>query len=92
MKLVSIFVLGDATYSIFGAALRGAGDTRFFMRVMILCAWGLLIPGSWLMVYKLHASVSWVWVWLTFYAWLTAVFMVVRFGRGKWKNLRVTEM
>ncbi len=92
MKLVSIFVLGDATYLIFGATLRGAGDTRFFMKVMILCAWGLLIPGSWLMVYKLHASVSWVWAWLTFYAWLTAVFMVVRFVRGKWKNLRVTEM
>lgn len=91
VKLVSFFVLGDATYLIFGAALRGAGDTKFFMKVMIFCAWGLLIPGTWLLIYKLHASVGWVWGWLTFYAWLTAVFMCVRFVRGQWKNIRVTS-
>ncbi len=90
IKLVSFFVLSDATYLIFGAALRGVGDTKFFMRVMIGCAWLLLIPGTWMLVYRLHASVTWVWGWLTFYAWLTAVFMVVRFARGKWKNIRVT--
>ena len=91
IKLVSFFVLGDATYLIFGAALRGVGDTKFFMRVMMGCAWLLLIPGTWVLVYKMHASVTWVWSWLTFYAWLTAVFMVVRFLRGKWKDLEITR-
>ena len=91
IKLVSLFVLGDATYLIFGAALRGVGDTKFFMRVMIGCAWLLLIPGTWVLVYRLHASVTWVWSWLTFYAWLTAVFMVVRFLRGKWKSIEITK-
>ncbi len=91
IKLVSIFVLGDATYLIFGAALRGAGDTKFFMRVMIFCAWCLLIPGTWILVYQLHAPVGWVWSWLTFYAWLTAVFMVIRFARGTWHNIQVTS-
>ncbi len=90
IKLVSFFVLGDATYLIFGEAIRGAGDTKFFMKVMIGCAWCLLIPGTWFLVYRLHAPVSWVWGWLTFYAWLTAVFMVIRFARGKWKKIRVT--
>lgn len=91
IKMVSFFVLGDATYLIFGAALRGVGDTQFFMRVMIGCAWGLLIPGTWVLVYQMHASVLWVWGWLTFYAWLTAVFMVIRFARGTWKDIRVTS-
>ena len=91
IKLVSFFVLGDATYLIFGAALRGVGDTKFFMRIMMGCAWLMLIPGTWLLVYKLSASVTWVWSWLTFYAWLTAVFMVVRFARGTWKSIRVTS-
>lgn len=90
MKLVSIFVLGDATYLIFGATLRGAGDTKFFMNIMMGCAWGLLIPGTWFLVYKLSAPIPWVWGWLTFYAWLTAVLMVWRFARGTWKNIRVT--
>ncbi len=90
MKLVSIFVLGDATYLIFGAALRGAGDTHFFMKIMVGCAWLLLIPGTWFLVYQLRASISWVWGWLTFYAWITAIFMVVRFARGKWKTIRIT--
>lgn len=91
MKLVSLFVLGDATYLIFGAALRGAGDTQFFMRVMIGSAWCFLIPGTWLLVYQLNASIVWVWSWLTLYAWLTAVFMWIRFLRGKWKTIQVTS-
>jgi len=92
MKMVSLFVLCDAAYLIFGAALRGAGDTKFFMRVMIGCAWGLLIPGTWVLVYKMNASVFWVWSWLTFYAALTAVFMVVRFWRGRWKEIEITAL
>lgn len=90
MKLVSCFVLFDATYLIFGEAIRGAGDTKFYMFVMIFCAWLLLIPGTWLIVYKWHGSVFAVWSWLTFYAALTAVFMVWRFWLGKWKTIRVT--
>ncbi len=91
MKLVSLFVLCDATYLIFGEAIRGAGDTKYYMHVMIGCAWLLLIPGTWILVYKLHAPVIWVWSWLTFYAGLTAVFMVIRFACGKWKTMQVTS-
>lgn len=90
MRLMSFFVVGDATYLIFGEALRGAGDTKFYMTVMITCAWGLLIPGTWLIVYKWHLSVFWVWSWLTFYAWLTAVLMLWRFWQGKWKTIEIT--
>ncbi len=90
MKLVSVFVLFDATYLIFGEAIRGAGDTKFYMYVMLFCAWGLLIPGTWWIVYKLKMSVFWVWSWLTFYAALTAVFMLCRFLSGRWKRFNVT--
>lgn len=90
MKLVSIFVLFDATYLIFGEAIRGAGDTKYYMYVMLFCAWVLLIPGTWFIVYKMHGSVVQVWSWLTFYAALTAVFMLWRFLAGKWKHISVT--
>lgn len=90
MKLVSIFVLFDATYLIFGEAIRGAGDTKFYMYVMLFCAWILLIPGTWVIVYKLRGSVFQVWSWLTFYAAITAVFMLWRFLAGKWKRISVT--
>lgn len=91
MKLVSGFVLMDATYLIFGDAIRGAGDTKFYMYVMIFCAWGLLVPGTWLIIYKWHLSVFWVWSWLTFYAGLTALLMLGRFLQGKWKSIEVTK-
>jgi MATE family multidrug resistance protein len=90
MKLVSFFVICDATYLIFGEAIRGAGDTKFYMYVMLFCAWGLLVPGTWFIVYKLHLPVFWVWSWLTFYAGITAVLMMWRFLRGKWKSIVVT--
>ena len=91
MKLISCFVIFDAAYLIFGEAIRGAGDTKFYMRVMTYCAWGLLVPGTWVLVYQLRASVFAVWSWLTFYAALTAVFMLVRFLRGKWKSIEITR-
>lgn len=91
MKLVSAFVLFDATYLIFGEAIRGAGDTKFFMKVMLFCAWGLMIPGAWFIIYKLHGSVFMVWSWLTFYAALTAVIMLWRFAKGEWKKIKVTN-
>ncbi len=91
MKLMSFFVVGDATYLIFGEALRGAGDTKFYMTVMLTCAWGLLIPGTWLIVYVWQLPVFWVWSWLTFYAWLTALLMAWRFFQGKWKTIQVTR-
>ncbi len=91
MKLVSFFVLFDATYLIFGEAIRGAGDTKFFMKVMLFCAWGLLIPGAWVIIYKVHGSVFMVWSWLTFYAALTAVIMLWRFAKGEWKKIKVTN-
>ena len=91
IKLVSCFVLMDATYLIFGDALRGAGDTKFYMYVMIICAWGLLVPGTWLIIYVWHLSVFWVWSWLTFYAGLTALLMLARFLQGKWKTLEITK-
>lgn len=90
IKLVSFFVIFDATYLIFGEAIRGAGDTKFYMYVMLFCAWGMLIPGTWYIVYKLRLSVFWVWSWLTFYAGVTAVLMLWRFFRGKWKKIVVT--
>ncbi len=90
IKLVSFFVIFDATYLIFGEAIRGAGDTKFYMYVMLCCAWGMLIPGTWYIVYKLRLSVFWVWSWLTFYAALTALLMWWRFLRGKWKSIVVT--
>ncbi len=91
MRLMSFFVVGDATYLIFGEALRGAGDTKFYMTVMLTCAWGLLIPGTWLIVYVWKLSVVWVWGWLTFYAWLTALLMAWRFWQGKWKTIEITK-
>lgn len=90
IKLVSFFVIFDATYLIFGESIRGAGDTKFYMYVMLFCAWGMLIPGTWYIVYKLRLSVFWVWSWLTFYAGVTAVLMLWRFFRGKWKKIVVT--
>lgn len=90
LNIISLFVIGDCTYLVFGDAIRGAGDTKFHMMVMILCAWLLLLPGTYFIVYKLQLNVTWVWLWLTFYAWLTAVIMMTRFLRGKWKKIDIT--
>ncbi|MGB2578898.1 MATE family multidrug resistance protein [Elusimicrobium simillimum] len=90
MNIVSMFVLFDCTYLIFGDAIRGAGDTKFHMIVMALCGWVLLVPGTYYIVYVLKKEVLTVWLWLTFYALITAIIMLARFLRGRWRRIDIT--
>jgi len=84
------FTWGDLTYLCFGDAIRGAGDTKFHMKAMVFCSL-LLILGSWFIVGILGKGIVAAWSWITFYSWLTGIFMGWRFFSGKWRNIDITK-
>ena len=81
----------DAIYFIAIGALRGAGDTKVPMRIIICCAWGVLVPGMMICVYILNFSVVGIWIWIATYIAFVCSIIFLRFRSGKWKDIDLIE-
>ena len=91
LKFVAAYNLLDATQMIFVGALKGAGDTRFLLRVSIVLA-GMLAGFSWLSVQVWKLSVFGCWTLIVFWCLIAAVTYVLRFWQGQWRQMRVIEV
>lgn len=88
---VAAYNLFDATLIVFVSALKGAGDTRFIMRVSL--AMMVLLAGStWLAVRVAHTGVYQCWGIITAVVWIMAAVYAARFRHGAWKSMRVIEL
>jgi MATE family multidrug resistance protein len=85
---VAAYSLLDAANLIFVSAIKGAGDTRFVLRVslimsplpVLLCWWGITRLGLGL-----------IWCWWVITGWICAlgVIYLCRFLQGRWRQMRV---
>ena len=73
-------------------SLRGAGDTRIPLLIGMATSWLIQIPGTILLVYVIHATVSEVWMLITFYIFIDAALMLWRRGTGAWRRIKVIEL
>jgi MATE family multidrug resistance protein len=91
LRFIAFYSIFDAFNIIFANALRGAGDTRFVMfMIIVVTIGGLLIP-SYLFLFVLNAGIYTAWTIATIYVSLLGIAFFARFLRGKWKNMRVIE-
>jgi multidrug resistance protein, MATE family len=90
LQFVAAYNLMDATQMIFVGALKGAGDTRFLLRVSVVLS-ALLGTFSYLSVVVWKLSVFGCWTLIVFWCLLAAVTYVIRFKQGKWRSMRVIE-
>jgi MATE family multidrug resistance protein len=91
LRFVAGYNLLDATQLVFVGALKGAGDTRFLLRVSVLLA-ALLGGFSYLSVEVWHLSVYQCWTLIVFWCLIAAAMYVLRFWQGKWRRMRVIEV
>ncbi len=90
LQFVAAYNLLDATQMIFVGALKGAGDTRFLLRVSLALA-GLLAGFSWLSVQAWKLSVFGCWTLIVFWCLIAAITYGLRFRQGRWRTMRVIE-
>src|SRR5207253_738770 len=90
LRFVAAYNLLDATQMVFVGALKGAGDTRFLLRVSIGLA-AMLAGMSWLCVEVWDTGVVGCWLLVTLWVWLAAAIYFARFVQGKWRQMRVIE-
>ena len=91
LRFVAVYTLFDTLVIVFASALKGAGDTRFVMvMILILSVFGLTLPTA-IILLVLKAGVLTAWYVVSFYIILLGICFLIRFLGGKWKNMRVIE-
>jgi multidrug resistance protein, MATE family len=74
---------------VLGGALRGAGDTKGPMLTAILSTWIYRLPVTYVIVYIIKAPITALWYVTAIQYIIEAIFLVIRFKRGKWSNISI---
>ena len=91
LRFVAVFTLFDTMNIVFASALKGAGDTRFVMiMIIVLSIGGLTIP-SIIVISFLNAGIFAAWYIVSGYVIILAISFLLRFLTGKWKTMKVIE-
>ncbi|MCH7753429.1 MAG: MATE family efflux transporter [Planctomycetes bacterium] len=90
LRFVAAYCLFDAMAMVFVSAIKGAGDTRFVLKVSIVMA-SLLVGLSWLTIEVWQVGIYACWTVVT--GWICAMGVVfwLRFLQGSWRSMRVIE-
>jgi multidrug resistance protein, MATE family len=91
LRFVAVFTVFDTLNIVFASALKGAGDTRFVMiMIVVLSICGLTIPTI-IAISFLNANIFAAWYIISGYVILLAISFLLRFLTGKWKTMKVIE-
>jgi MATE family multidrug resistance protein len=86
----AVYELFDAMYIIYNGALRGAGDTLAPTLVMAGLCWSISIGGGYLVaVHANRLGVGGPWLAGCLYGAILGIYMIVRFVRGRWREIRL---
>ncbi|KKL69088.1 hypothetical protein LCGC14_2118460 [marine sediment metagenome] len=89
LRFVAIYCIFDAMNIIFASAIKGAGDTRFVMLMILVLSMGLLVLPSYLSLVVFERGIYLAWVFITAYIVILGFGFLFRFLGGKWKSMRV---
>jgi MATE family multidrug resistance protein len=88
LRLVGLYTIADSTQLVFSGALRGAGDTRWVMRVSVALHW-VLAAMAVLLIRLLATPPLLMWAFFIGFLITLGVIMTLRFSGGKWMSMRV---
>mgnify|MGYP003797263995 CR=1 FL=1 len=91
LRFIAFYSLFDTMNIIYASALRGAGDTRYIVKAVIIVSLFILIIPSYLAVFIFKKDVYVAWIIATMYVIILGFTFLFRFLKGKWKKIRVIE-
>ena len=91
LHIVAAYLLFDAMYMMFSGALKGAGDTRFMMKAMILISLFCFMLPVFIGIQFLHIGLFSAWMLAFFYIFSLFVAFAWRYRLGAWKEMLVIE-
>ena len=88
---VALYSLTDGAAIIYSAALKGAGDTRFILRLAATLSWSIMVLPVYLSITYFKAGIRTAFVFILAYIAAMALGCYLRYRGGKWKHMRVIE-
>jgi MATE family multidrug resistance protein len=90
LRFVALYCVFDSLNLVFSFALRGAGDTRFVMGLLVGLSWPLMVLPTWA-AWHFGWGMYAAWGFATVYIIVLALILLVRFRQGRWRGMRVIE-
>lgn len=91
LRFVALYSVFDTMNIIFASAIKGAGDTRFVMFMIVALSISLLILPSYAAIVYLSMGIYYGWTFVTAYIIVLGFVFFFRFLGGKWKSMRVID-
>jgi len=89
LKIAAFAQPAIASYSILAGALRGAGDTRYPLYITFAGMWTMRIGAAYLLVRSFGMGLAGVWLAVNLDQWVRTLLVMLRFGSGRWKTVKV---
>ncbi len=91
LRFVALYCIFDTLNIIFASALKGAGDTRFVMYMLVAVSLLVLVVPSYLVLIVFNGGLYAAWIIASLYVVLLGFSFFIRFLGGRWKSMRVIE-
>lgn len=91
LRFVAVYSIFDALNIVFASAIKGAGDTRFVMIMILILTLVILIIPTYIVIFILEQDIYAGWFCATTYVILLGFAFLFRFLSGKWKSMRVID-
>lgn len=92
LRFVAFYSIFDTMNLIFASAIKGAGDTRFVMYMIVILSSLILVIPTYMAVVVLGYGIMAPWIFATAYVVILGFGFYFRFLGGKWKSMRVIEI
>jgi MATE family multidrug resistance protein len=89
---VAVYSFFDSVNLIYSSAIKGAGDTYFVMKVVVISSLFCAIIPSFILCVIYKGSIYLAWTFFSLYIAVIAIAFILRYRGGKWKTMRVIEM
>ena len=89
LKFVAVYILFDVFYMSFTAALKGAGDTRFLLKLISLATIFLMLAPLFIGIHYLGMDIYMAWGCIVIFIGSLACMTSLRFLGGKWEKMLV---
>jgi multidrug resistance protein, MATE family len=91
LVMAAIFQAFDAVNIIAMGALRGAGDTRWMMWVLLIAGYGAFVPVAIILALVVPVAAVGAWLGATVYIIVLSRILYLRFDREGWRHIRIFD-
>ena len=92
LRFVALYTLFDSLNIIFSSAIKGAGDTRFVMVMILILSMTAFVFPIYAAVFWFGLSIYACWGIASIYVALLGTSFFLRYRSGKWQSMRVIEV